>query len=154
MAINIRSAMQQDMPALQEMLDLLNKERRQLWSQKNKIFHNRLKQLSKLRKNDLDKNIFIVAEDDNEITGFVLGFVTSKKGYKLSKLGYLDALYVKPAFRSKGVAKKLIDAIVKSFKSKNCDHMTTHTDAENKVAQKLYERAGMSQVTVEHWKKL
>lgn len=146
--------MQQDIPVLQEILDLLNKERRQLWSQKNKIFHNRLKPLSKLRKSDLDKNSFIVAEEGGEIAGFVLGFVTSRKGYKLSKLGYLDSLYVKPAFRSKGVAKKLTDAVVKSFKSKGCDHMTTHTDAENNVAQKWYERAGMSQVTFEYWKKL
>lgn len=154
MAITIRPAVHQDMPALQEMLDLLNKERRQLWSQKNKIFHDRLKPLSKLRKSDLDKNIFIVAEEGGEIAGFVLGFVTSRKGYKLSKLGYLDALYVKPAFRNKSVAKKLTDAVMKNFKFKGCDHMTTHTDAENKVAQKLYEGAGMSQVTVEYWKKL
>ncbi|MFH1252890.1 MAG: GNAT family N-acetyltransferase [Candidatus Uhrbacteria bacterium] len=154
MAINIRPAMQQDMTALQGMLDLLNRERRQLWSQKNKVFHNRLKPLSKLRKSDLNKNIFIVAEVGGEIAGFILGFVTSRKGYKLSNLGYLDALYVKPAFRSKGVAKKLTDAVVKSFKSKGCDHMTTHTDAENKVAQKWYEGAGMSQATVEYWKKL
>ena len=154
MTITIRLAVQKDMPALQEMLDMLNSERRQLWSQKNKIFHDRLKPLSKLRKSDLDRNIFVVAEEGGVIVGFVLGFITSRKGYKLSKLGYLDALYVKPAFRSKGVAKKLTDAVVKNFKSKGCDHMTTHTDAENKVAQKWYEKAGMSQVTVEYWKKL
>ena len=154
MAITIRKALQKDMPALQEMLDLLNSERRHLWSQKNKIFHDRSKQLSKLRKDDLEKDIFIVAEDNGDIAGFALGFVTSRKGYKLSKLGYLDALYVKPAFRTKGLAKKLADAIVKNFKSKGCDHMTTHTDAENKVAQKWYEGAGMSHVTVEYWKKL
>jgi GNAT superfamily N-acetyltransferase len=58
------------------------------------------------------------------------------------------------AYRGQGVAKLLFEALEKEFKKQGCNHITTHTDAENTLSRSFYEKNGMSEVTVEYWKKI
>lgn len=154
MTVIIRKAEPKDLVVLQKMFNTLNADRGTLWLRKNKIFHTRTKPRSLVRVSDLQKNIFIVAEEKNEVVGFIVGSVTTRKNYALSKLGYLDALYIQPSSRQKGLAKKLLNTLIKDFKLRGCDHLITHTDAENKAAQNFYAKAGLQAVTVEFWKAL
>ena len=150
----IRKAEQKDLKIVQEMLDLLNADRKKLWNSKNKKFHKKKIKNSKLKKKDFAENIIFIAEDSEASIGCIMGYISKRKGYICHKLGYIDALYIKKDYRKKGIATKLLAKLKKEFKSNKCDHMITHTDAENIKAQKLYESTKMSSVTVEYWKKL
>jgi len=154
MKLSIRPAQTTDLKQIQNMLNNLHNERTKLWEHATKKFHTQIKSRPKLRINDLKKNIFIIAEQDSEIIGFVVGNISSRKNYIYTKLGYIDILYIQQIFRKSGIATKLIKNLILIFKTKGCDHITTHTDAENMLAQHLYEQIGMKKVTIEYWKNI
>ncbi len=152
--MTIRSAKQKDLKEIQSLMDELNNLRRDLFSKKNSIFHQRIKPYAKLKAKDIKSDLFFVAENDNTIVGYIWGSIDQRKSHKLYKLGYVDELYILKTARTKGYAKKLFRTLIKAFKEKGCDHMTTHTDIENTIAQSFYETNGMNKTTIEYWKKI
>lgn len=143
-----------DKVAIQLLMDNLNFYREKNFSKENKGFHKRINSYPALKDGDFKKSIFIVAVDKKEIVGFIQGTAQQRKDHKLSRLGYIDELFVKDEFRGKGVAKVLFKELEKEFKFQGCDHLITHTDFENSFSQKFYLKAGMNKTTVELWKKL
>ena len=154
MSILIRNATVKDLSAVQGLMNSLNDYRSKNFSKENKIFHKRINEYPKLKKSDITKDIFIVAESDDKIVGFVWGSLHKRNNHKLSKLGYIEEIYIDNKARSKGLGRNLVKFLENSFKKRGCDHMTTHTDWENKPAQKLYSGYGMNEVTVEYWKRI
>lgn len=62
-----------------------------------------------------EKGIFLVAESDSKIIGFVLGYVLSRQN------GYIDLLVVDRDHRGMGIGTKLLDEIIKKFKSQDVE---------------------------------
>ncbi len=93
-------------------------------------------------------------EEGEEGWRFIQGSVHQRKNHQLSKLGYIDELYVKEEARGQGVAKNLFSELESEFKKQGCDHITTHTDFENELSQQFYLQAGMHKATIELWKEL
>jgi GNAT superfamily N-acetyltransferase len=155
MKVTIRKATIKDKVILETLMVLLNKTRDSLFSKKTIAFHKHAKDNKVfLQKKDFLKSIMFVAEVDQEIIGYCFGSLHKRKNTLLSNMGYIDEVFVKDSMRKFGVAKKLFTELVREFKRKGCDHMITHTDFENKLAQDFYDSIGMHKATLEYWKKL
>lgn len=150
----IKRANKSDKVAIQVLMDGLIFYREKIFKTENKEFHKRINSYPALKDGDFKKSIFIVAVDKEEIIGFIQGTIQQRKDHKLSKLGYIDELFLKDEFRGKGAAKILFKELEKEFKFQGCDHLITHTDFENLFSQKFYLKVGMNKTTVELWKKL
>jgi ribosomal protein S18 acetylase RimI-like enzyme len=150
MKINIRPAQKNDISAIQKFARSLNQTREKQFSASNKPFHKRKKSASL----PTLKDVLLVAESEGNIVGYIWGSIHERKNHALSKLGYIDELYVDNNSRGQNVGQSLMKAIIKVFKQKGCNHVTTLTDTENKKAQDFYKSCGMKEVTVELWKKI
>lgn len=116
----------------------------------NKRFHKHMK----LRKNareliynflreSFNKHDYIclIAEDNMDILGVIQGHIA--KGYFLydtDKFGHLATIFVKEEYRRKGIAKKLIERMMKWFKSKNIETVDLYVYSQNKDALKTWKR--------------
>ena len=154
MTTSIRKATIKELPSIQALMNALNNSRNKNFSKQNKAFHKRKKAYSKLKKSDIENDIFFVAEDGGNIVGFVWGSIHKRKSHKLSNLGYIEEICVDNKIRSKGLGKSLLKFLETEFAKLGCDHITTHTDWENKPAQKLYSGSDMNEVTIEYWKRI
>jgi len=152
--IEIKQAKTGYLAQIQKLMDSLNDIRERGFSKQNKKFHERIVDYDKLAEEDLKNDIILVAKDNNNLVGYIWGSIHERKSHKLSKLGYIDELYVVQKFRKQGVVKKLANELFKEFKNKGCNHITTHTDFENDKARQFYEAIGMSVVTLELWKEV
>lgn len=151
----IRKANKTDKVQIQALMDELNLYRKKIFSFNNQKFHERINPYFALEDKDFDESFIFVAIDDSEnIVGFIHGGTDARKNHKLSKLGYIDELYVMQEARGQGFAKNLFFELESEFKKQGCDHITTHTDFENELSQQFYLQAGMYKVTVELWKEL
>ena len=153
MTVIIRPATKKDLPAIRKLSVELEKTRTKLWEKENKLFHKKTV-LNKVIKKISTTDCVFVAEQNNNIVGFVWGELSSRKNSILSKTGYISGLFIKANIRRQGASKKLLKNLFQIFKEKGCDHIIVHTDSENLPAQALYKSVGMSQVTVELWKKI
>lgn len=83
----------------------------------------------------------IVAVDSE--TGAVLGFanyVLHLHTWSPRTLCYLEDLYVRPEARGRNIGHSLIDYLVTLGKERNWNRVYWHTDTENAVARRLYDR--------------
>ena len=90
---------------------------------------------------------FIVAIDENQIAGFVFGYVRDipadvLKKWNVSKVGQVELLVVDPQFRSKGVGAMLLENLIDVFAKNGVDMVTLHCPAESVKAKHLYDKLG------------
>lgn len=142
------------MRQLQVLQSQLNLDREKLFGRDTKKFHARSKPRDVINEKDLLKDILIVAESSGAILGYVWGRLAERRSSISSKLGYLEEVCVDPDARGRGIAKRLLKELIVAFRARGCDHVITHTDAENLTAQALYRSIGMKHVTLELWKPL
>lgn len=139
---------------IQNLMDELNIYRENNFSTNTKNFHQRINPYNKLCDEDFDNWIFFIVKDNEKIVWFINWNIYERKNHKLNKLGYIEELYIKNEYRWKWLAKKLFDELEKEFKNKWCNHITTHTDQENKLSRKFYEKSWMKEATIEFWKEI
>jgi len=149
-----RKAVLKDLVQMRRLQKQLNEARAHQFVKETKAFHERRKAPTLLDEADLQRDLFIIAEVAGTVVGYAWGQLAERSSSKLSKLGYLEEVCVDEGQRGKGVAKALLEQLVALFREHGCDHMTTHTDAENTAAQALYRSFEMIPVTFELWKKL
>ena len=93
--------------------------------------------------------IVLVAVEDREIIAYIRGILTKTLHVLNVKLrGIIDNLYVEEEYRRKGVAKNLIEELVKWFKEKNVDVMTVHVYPFNSKAISLYKKFGFEEYSL------
>lgn len=149
-----RVATQGDLSDIQRLQKQLNTARERQFIKETKKFHARKKAHSLIEVSDLRKDVFVVAEVQGKVVGYAWGQLAERSSSVLSRLGYIEEVCVDEKHRGKGIAKKLLEELAQLFRKKGCDHMTTHTDAENSAAQALYRSFDMIPVTLELWKPL
>ncbi len=75
--------------------------------------------------------------------GRLLGFahlVMHPNTWNIGECCYLEDLFVDPACRRKGIARKLIEAVYKAAEERNCNRVYWVTAEENQTAQALYDQ--------------
>lgn len=89
-----------------------------------------------------DSNILLVAEIDNEIIGYLYGYIVDNGNTYLDKVSKLDALYIIKEYRKNKIATKLINEF-KSWSLKNgVKYIELQVLNDNTSAVSLYKKEG------------
>ncbi len=88
------------------------------------------------------KYIIFVAQNNNELLGYICGEIKEKPHKKLDKEGYIQDWFVSEQYRAKDIGKALFDALVNELKNRNCTHLVLDTFTENKKAIDIYHAMG------------
>jgi glutathione synthase/RimK-type ligase-like ATP-grasp enzyme/GNAT superfamily N-acetyltransferase len=94
-----------------------------------------------------------------KVNGEYIGIIIGKIYRSLKVAGYerrcsISNLYVKPRYRKKGIANKLIDELVDWMKEKKVQGITLSVYPENRFVDKMYERMGFKPYCKMLYKKL
>jgi ribosomal protein S18 acetylase RimI-like enzyme len=57
-------------------------------------------------------------------------------------IGHVDDLYVRPAYRRRGVAVSILRELARAFRERGVEHISLDVDAANEAARTLYENLG------------
>jgi ribosomal protein S18 acetylase RimI-like enzyme len=107
-----------------------------------------------LKMQNIDR-IILVAVEDGKIIAYIRGLlVKTLHIFNVKLRGIIDNLYVEEKYRKKGIAKKLIDELIKWFKEKNVDVMTLHVYPHNSRAIALYKKFGFNKYSLNMSRKL
>jgi ribosomal protein S18 acetylase RimI-like enzyme len=85
--------------------------------------------------------VWIVRRD-----GAIAGYVVLTLGYSMEHgalRGYIDDLFVKPAFRRQGIAHALLSELMEQCRRRGCKSTHVEVDGQNAAALGLYGRFGL-----------
>ena len=108
--------------------------------------------------NSQQGKIFIT-EEDNQIVGFIAGFVQTyderdKLDYTCPKKGIVAELIVNKTSRSKGAGNLLLNKMEDYFKSINCEYVQLDVFAYNETAKNFYHKNNYEERMLTLFKKL
>jgi ribosomal-protein-alanine N-acetyltransferase len=83
----------------------------------------------------------VIAVESDGLVGFVILHVEAGEE---GRNGYVVTLDVVPAFRRKGIAALLMDAVEEQARADGCSAIVLHVFAENEAAVKFYAHAGFA----------
>ena len=86
---------------------------------------------------DVCENLFLVAENKKEITGYVLGAVKNN-----SNIAWILSLAVKPIYFSNGIGQFLMEEILKILENMDIETVLLSIEPNNKYALNLYLKLG------------
>jgi mycothiol synthase len=94
------------------------------------------------------EDLSAAALDGEEVVGLCLCVVDEKRVKRLGrKEGYVDTLFVRPAYRGQGLGTALLLAGLHSLKEAGVESATLDTDLDNPTqAMRLYERVGFREL--------
>ena len=151
--MQIKKAKANDLQTLQNLELQFNQERESWHNLYTQDFHTRQYPRKLITPQDIDSDIIFIAQDSQaNAVAFISGSIHARPNHALNKLGIIDSLYVLPEYRKNQLAAALFKRLEEEFKSRGCDHITLHTDAENIPAQNFYEKQSMHPVTLEYYK--
>jgi len=100
----------------------------------------------KMSHEGLFKNEFLYFEG-NEPAAFLSLSLRSDyvEGTNSSPVGYIEGLYVKPEFRRKGIAEKLVDHAKDWSKQYGCEELASDCTIDNEGSQAFHKDAGFTE---------
>ena len=97
-----------------------------------------------------DQSEIVVAESDDQIVGAGYAQIRQSKAFwKDPQFAYLGFMYVDPAFRGKGINKKIIDHLKHWAKSRQIYELRLEVYEENKAAIRAYRKTGFEKHMIE-----
>lgn len=99
------------------------------------------------------KEIFLVAEENNEIIGVVDGYIIDNSNH-IEKVGYLDHLCVYKNYRKHGIGEKLIEEFTSKMKNKKVTYLKLNAFEKNLPAIGLYKKMGFEEYSIYYMKKI
>jgi ribosomal protein S18 acetylase RimI-like enzyme len=93
---------------------------------------------------DAEGFFFVVAEDDGEVVGGVIGMqarADDGKGAPERGLCHISMVFVAPDRWRQGIGARLLEALMAEARARGYDRVQLWTDADNHPAQALFERA-------------
>lgn len=97
-----------------------------------------------------DNNHIIVTEENGNLTGYAIFFVT-EKGSEICfdiKCCFIDQFAVRSSYRRKGVGSQLMDYIKKHAEAEKCTSVELGVWAENSTAMEFYKSFGFKPRTI------
>jgi aminoglycoside 6'-N-acetyltransferase I len=84
-----------------------------------------------------------VAEEEGELVGLVeVSLRPYAEGCETSPVGYLEGLYVIPAFRKRGIARLLVQEAEAWARAQGCREMASDAELTNLLGQEVHRRLG------------
>mgnify|MGYP000302196433 CR=1 FL=1 len=90
----------------------------------------------------IDRLETIVAEVGGEVVGAAELYVTSREGY--GRVGVIAFVAVAPAWRGKGIGRKLVEEAEKVFRQRGCRFAAASTRSSNRASIALFTSLGYS----------
>src|SRR5262245_1440843 len=88
---------------------------------------------------------FVAVDTDNSLCGFVEASLRpSAEGCTTRPVGYVEGIFVQPAFRRRGIARKLIEAAERWAVSKGCSEFASDCYIDNEASIRLHQNLGFS----------
>lgn len=94
----------------------------------------------------LETRDVLVAEDGGKIVGIIFAEIFDRLFYEPKREVRITEIYVLPAYRKKGLGKKLLDEMAEREKKKGCTILTVEFPTENLLAHKFYTSQGMRSI--------
>jgi len=90
------------------------------------------------------------AEEGGAVAGFISGWVERRDArlWRVDRLGYIDALYVREPYRGRGAGRALMEALLTRFRAQGLSQITTDVYSANDAARGFYAGFGMRPATV------
>ena len=92
-----------------------------------------------------ERNCVLVAKADNQILGYVYGFIQDNGQVFDTKIAQLDSIFVKNEYRGQKIAKNLIQEFVNWAKNQGASEVELSVCKGNKKAINLYKNEGFEE---------
>lgn len=86
-----------------------------------------------------------VAEEDDDIVGFVYGFAFEVPGIYVEPIAIADALYVEEKYRNRGIATELLRKFIDFAAEQGACRVELKVMSKNTKAMRIYEGLGFSE---------
>jgi len=98
--------------------------------------------------------VLFVAEDNNELIGYIYGRVLNRPKKVFSKVGMVEDWFVEEKYRGRKVGAMLWKKLIEWFKNKGCNCLELDVYPKNKHAVNIYRKLGFIDEVVKMTKKL
>lgn len=95
-----------------------------------------------------DNAITLVAEEHDEIVGYLVAFIDTFVVRNDNPLAELENIFVQTEHRNKGIGQELLDEFKKIAKEKNVKRLKVTCYSDNEGAIKLYKKNGFTDFAV------
>lgn len=104
-------------------------------------------------------NGLIVAEADDNIVGFVFGYLRDVPGEVLhnwdaTKIGQVELIAVDPRYRQHNLGESLLTGLLTVFRESGVDVVLLHCPVEAQAAKHMYDKLGFEVRAYAMWKRL
>ena len=94
----------------------------------------------------LFKNEFLYFEGDEAVAFLSLSLRSDYvEGSDSNPVGYIEGLYVKPEFRRKGIAEKMVDHAKEWSRMFGCSELASDVELDNKASQAFHSSIGFEE---------
>ncbi len=140
MEIFIKEAIKDDIKEINNLLTDLIQDERQYDKNINKNYavKNYYEQFFEKK----DSCMIVAKDENNNILGYGFGFIMDCGDVYDDKVAQLDALYIKPEYRNKGIARQIIQYFTEWSKNNKVSYIELKVFNNNNKAIKLYEKEG------------
>lgn len=92
---------------------------------------------------DLPSSIVVVAKENDEIVGFLSGFVKYLfPWFNIKKVGHVSFMFIDEKYRGKGVGTKMVDAAKRWFKNEGLYYIELYVNENNKNGLSFWKNMG------------
>ena len=94
------------------------------------------------------KDTILVAIENRDTAGFIHMSLRYEyvEGATSTPVAYIEGIYVKPDYRQRHIAHKLISAGEGWAKSKGCTQIASDVEMDNAISQKVHQKTGFKEV--------
>ncbi len=101
----------------------------------------------------------IVAEEDDNIVGFVFGYLRDVPGdvlhnWNATKVGQVELIAVDPGYRQHNLGESLLTGLLKVFRESGVDIVLLHCPVEAEAAKHMYDKLGFEVRAYAMWRRL
>ena len=153
--INIRKAKKGDFEKILKLAEELYEAELPFDKNLNENYYNNQKAKEDLKKLiSSRKRTFLVAEENDNLVGYVDGYIIEKEEVYIEKVAYLDHLCVTRKYRKQGIGKILIDEFAKIMKEKGVKYIKLNAFENNIPAVSLYKKEDFKEYSVYYMKEI
>lgn len=96
------------------------------------------------------RSVFLVAEHEGGIVAFLVATTEREiPVYRIESFGFIHDLWVEPAYRNEGLARRIVTTAVERFRAMGVAQVRADTAAQNSPAANLMQACGFRPSTVE-----
>ena len=93
---------------------------------------------------NLEDTILFVARYNNEIIGYIYGYVRSDNCIKIELESYVDSLFVEEKYRYQKIGTTLLNMFIEESKRRKVKYVLIDNKFANKHAKEVYEKLGFN----------